>query len=129
MAAPVEKVTFESLRGIEKAAILLNYLGEIATGALFKHLEDGDIRKVINKMHALRVVPVDVTKRVLEEFYEKISEAEEYIFSRELATKETIVSAVGEERARGILGHLNISAGTGRRRTGPPYRFPGGAGT
>jgi len=109
-----EKVAFEVLRGIEKAAILLNYLGEIATRELFKHLEDSDIRKLINTMHRLRVVPVDVTKRVLEEYYEKISEAEEYIFSRDLATKETIVAAVGEERARGILGHLNLAAMTGR---------------
>ena len=91
---------------MEKAAILLNYLGEIATTELFKNLEDSDIRKLINTMHRMRTVPIEVTKRVLEEYYEKVSEAEEYIFSKEVATKETIVAAVGEERARGILGPL-----------------------
>src|SRR3954465_15051119 len=99
---------------MEKAAILLNYLGDAATTELFKFLDDGDIRKLINHMHRLRTVPVDVTKRVLEEYYEKISETEEYIFSKDVATKENIVAAVGEERARGILGHLNLAAGTGR---------------
>ncbi|MDZ4677638.1 MAG: flagellar motor switch protein FliG [Oligoflexia bacterium] len=108
-------ITFEELRGMEKAAILLNYLGDIAATELFKHLDDADIRKIINNMHRLRTVPVDVTKRVLEEYYEKISESEEYIFSREVATKEIIIAAVGEERARGILGHLNLAAGVGAR--------------
>jgi flagellar motor switch protein FliG len=104
-------LTYEELRGMEKAAILCNYLGEGATTELFKNLDDTDIRKLVNNMHRLKFVPIDVTKRVLEEYYEKVSEAEEYIFSKEVATKETIVAAVGEERARGILGHLNLAAG------------------
>src|ERR1700735_2251055 len=110
----MSQITFEELRGMEKAAILLNYLGEGAATELFKHLEDSDIRKLVNNMHRLRTVPIDVTKRVLEEYYEKVSEAEEYIFSKEIATKETIVAAVGEERARGILGHLNLNGANGR---------------
>ncbi len=111
----ISDLSFEELKGMEKAAILLNYLGEQAATELFKHLDDGDIRKLINNMHRLRTIPIDVTKRVLEEYYEKVSEAEEYIFSKDVATKETIVAAVGEERARGILGHLNLAAGTGGR--------------
>src|SRR5476649_2714432 len=103
-------VTFEELRGLEKAAILLNYVGEAAITELFKHMDDTDIRKIVNYMNRLRTVPIDVTKRVLEEYYEKVSEAEQYIFSKEVATKDTIVAAVGEERARGILGHLNLAA-------------------
>ena len=82
----VSNISFEELRGMEKAAILLNYLGDTATVELFKHLEDSEIRKLINNMHRLRTVPVIVTKRVLEEYYEKISEAEEYIFSRDPAS-------------------------------------------
>lgn len=107
-------IKFEELRGPEKAAILLNYLGEKATQLLFKHLEDLDIRKVINYMQRVKQVPVDVTKRVLEEFYEKVSESSEYLFTRELITRDNIVSAVGEERARGILGHLNLGSGSGK---------------
>jgi flagellar motor switch protein FliG len=109
--ATTSGLTYEELRGMEKAAILCNYLGEQATTELFKMLDDTDIRKLVNNMHRLKFVPIDVTKRVLEEYYEKVSEAEEYIFSKEVATKETIVAAVGEERARGILGHLNLAAG------------------
>jgi flagellar motor switch protein FliG len=55
-----------------------------------------------------------VTKKVLEEFYELISETEDYIFSEKSSSKDTIVDALGEERARGILGGVNLGSGTGR---------------
>jgi flagellar motor switch protein FliG len=103
----LDDLRYENLKGFEKAAILINYLGKDSAGILFKMLEDGDIRKLINIMAKYRVVPVHVTKKVLEEFYEVISESEDYIFSDQITQKETIVAALGEERARGILGGLN----------------------
>jgi flagellar motor switch protein FliG len=102
----VEDITFEKLRGFEKASVLLNYLGPAAAKLLFKHTDDADIRKLLGTMTKFRVVPVDVTKKVLEEFYELISESDEYIFSEKATQKETVIEAVGEERARGILGHM-----------------------
>jgi flagellar motor switch protein FliG len=65
-------------------------------------------------MQKYRVVPVHVTKKVLEEFYELVSETEDYIFSEKSSAKDTIVDALGEERARGILGGVNMSSGIGR---------------
>ncbi|HEY8269495.1 MAG TPA: flagellar motor switch protein FliG [Pseudobdellovibrionaceae bacterium] len=109
-----ENIEFESLRGFDKAAILINYLGKDALSVLLKRLDDGDIRKLINQMTKYRVVPVHVTKRVLEEYYEMVSEAEDYIFTEQTSNKDVIVEALGEERARGILGGLNISTGGNR---------------
>jgi len=106
-----DNVEFESLRGFDKAAILINYLGKDALRVLLKRLDDGDIRKLINQMTKFRVVPVHVTKRVLEEYYEMISETEDYIFTEQTSSKDVIVDALGEERARGILGGLNITSG------------------
>ncbi len=106
----IENVKFEDLRGFEKAAILLNYLGPSAAKNLFKQIDDADIRKLLGVMQKYRIVPVDVTKKVLEEYYEMISESDEYIFSEKTTTKETVIDAVGEERARGILGHLSASS-------------------
>lgn len=106
----LENVKYEELKGFDKAAILINYLGPVACQAMFKHLDDGDIRKLVGVMNRYRVVPVNVTKKVLEEYYEMVSESEDYIFADEIASKENIVNAVGEERARGILGHLNVGA-------------------
>ncbi len=103
-----DNLQFEDLKGFEKAAILVNYLGKDAVKVFMKRLDDGDIRKLINVMAKLRVIPVHVTKKVLEEFYEMVSENEDYIFSEEATNKDTIVDAIGEERARGILGGLNV---------------------
>lgn len=109
-----ENLDYDSLRGIDKAAILVNYLGQDAIRVLFKKMDDADIRRLIHLMTKFKIVPVNVTKRVLEEFYETISESDEFIFSGRTSSKESIVEALGEERARGILGGLNISSGGGR---------------
>jgi flagellar motor switch protein FliG len=106
----LEDVKYEELRGFEKAAILINYLGANAAKVLFKHSDDGDIRKLLGAMQKYRIVPVEVTKKVLEEYYEMLSESADYIFSENASSKETVVDAVGEERARGILGHLNMNS-------------------
>lgn len=110
-----ENVDYDALRGIDKAAILVNYLGKDAIKVLFKKMDDGDIRKILHLMSKFKVVPIHITKRVLEEYYEMLSESEDFIFSDQMASKETIVDALGEERARGILGGLNMNAGSGVR--------------
>lgn len=112
--AKIENIQYEQLKGFEKAAILINYLGKEAAVNFFKKMDDNDIRKLINVMAKFRVVPVHVTKRILEEYYEMVSESEEYIFSERLTQKESIVDALGEERARGILGGLNSNGNQAR---------------
>ncbi|MFZ4403370.1 MAG: flagellar motor switch protein FliG [Pseudobdellovibrionaceae bacterium] len=106
-----ENIDYENLKGFDKAAILVNYIGKDALKIFLKTMDDGDIRKLINQMSKLRVIPVNVTKRVLEEFFEMISETQDYIFSEQTSSKDTIVDALGEERARGILGGLNVTPG------------------
>lgn len=105
----VEQIEFDALKGFEKAAILINYLGPEAAKKLLKRMDDGDIRKLLTVMGKYRIVPIAITKKVLEEYYELISESEDYIFSDNVTSKETVVDALGEERARGVLGHLNVS--------------------
>lgn len=109
-----DNIEYENLRGFEKAAILVNYLGAPALRVLFKQLDDGDVRKLLNVMQKYRVVPVHVTKKVLEEYYELVSESQDYIFSEKSSNKDTIVEALGEERARGILGGVNMGSNGGR---------------
>lgn len=108
-----DNIEYEQLRGIEKAAVLANYLGKDAIKVLFTSLDDADVRKLLNAMQKYRVVPVHVTKKVLEEYYELISETDDYIFSEKVFAKETINDALGEERARGILGGVNFKSGGG----------------
>jgi len=106
----LDNINFQDLRGFEKAAILVNYLGPEAAKRLLKRMDDGDIRKLLTVMGKFRIVPISVTKRILEEYYELLSESAEYIFSDNSTSKDTIVDALGEERARGVLGHLNVTS-------------------
>lgn len=109
-----ENLDYELLRGIDKAAILVNYLGKDAIKILFQKMDDADIRRILHLMSKFKIVPVSVTKRVLEEYYEIISESEDFIFSDQISNKDAIIEALGEERARGVMGGLNISSGTNR---------------
>jgi flagellar motor switch protein FliG len=105
----IDQYDFETLKGFEKAAILINYLGPEAAKKLLKRMDDGDIRKLLTVMGKYRIVPIAITKKVLEEYYELVSESEDYIFSDNVTSKDVVVDALGEERARGVLGHLNVS--------------------
>ena len=107
--AKPENVDYDNLKGFEKAAILMNYLGPEAAKKLLKRMDDGDIRKLLTVMGKFRIVPIAITKKILEEYYEMISESAEYIFSDKTTDKDTVVAALGEERARGVLGHLNVT--------------------
>ncbi len=42
-----DNIDFDVLKGFDKAAILINYVGPSACTNLFKYLDDGDIRKLI----------------------------------------------------------------------------------
>ena len=112
--AKPENLDYLALRGFEKAAILVNYLGKDSLSVLLKGLDDGDVRKLLNVMQKYRVVPVNVAKKVLEEYYELLSETEDYIFSERSSSKDAVIEALGEERARAILGGVNQGSGTGR---------------
>ena len=109
-----DNLEYDQLRGVDKAAILINYIGKDAIKILFLKMDDGDIRKVLHLMSKFKVVPVTITKRVLEEYYELLSESEDFIFSDETGNKDSIIGAVGEERARDILGGLNIGNNSAR---------------
>ena len=112
--AKIESLDFDQLKGFEKASILVNYLGPNAAKKLMKHMDDSDIRKLLTAMNKYRIVPIEITKKVLEEFYEMVSESESYIFSDKAQGKDIVIEAVGEERARGILGHLsNVTSSNG----------------
>ncbi len=106
----VDQIDFDQLKGFEKAAILINYLGAEAAKKLLKRMDDGDIRKLLTVMGKYRIVPIAITKKVLEEYYELVSESEDYIFSDNVTSKDVVVDALGEERARGVLGHLNVNS-------------------
>lgn len=98
---------FESLKGREKIAILLNFLGVDVAKQVFSNMDDNNIKKIIALMNKYQIIPVELTKRILEEFYEMLSETDNYIFSKKTISKDVIAEAIGEDRVRGVMGSLN----------------------
>ncbi len=87
----------------EKAALLLNTLGEEVTNTVLSHLKDNDIRRVVSLMAKVKRAPVAVIKGVMNEFYKTLSEETEIIFGSDFS-KDAIIKSLGEERARLIFG-------------------------
>ena len=48
-------IEYEGLRGIDKAAILINYLGQDAIKVLFVKMDDADIRKLIHLVNHFHI--------------------------------------------------------------------------
>lgn len=93
-----------NLSGLEKAAILMNVLGEEYSFKLLKDLKDGEVRKLLNVMGQMKRAPISLINSVLREYLYKISEREEIIFDDRLTNPETVTKGLGEERAKQIFG-------------------------
>jgi flagellar motor switch protein FliG len=96
---------YSLLSGQEKAAILLSALGVQTTQLIFGHLRDNDVKRMINTMAAVRKAPIWLIKKVLEEFYATLNEENDLLFSDNRG-REFIVGALGEERAKQLLGQI-----------------------
>lgn len=108
MAPPKKKPKDETdgdgkLNGAEKAALLLNTMGNDASTAVFKHLKDNDVRRLVTLMGKTKKASVQVIKGVMMEFYKQLNEENEIIFGSG-DTRESIIKSLGEERARLIFG-------------------------
>ena len=98
-------VEYSLISGQEKASILLSALGPSASQAIFKHLRDNDVKRLINSMATVKKSPIWVVKRILEEFFSMINEEESLIFSKNKG-KEFLLETLGEKRANQLLGQV-----------------------
>lgn len=103
--------TYEEMVGIEKAALLLNVLGNQVTSQIFKKLKDNDVKRLVTTMGNVSKVPIPVVKRVLEDFYSEISEEDTLIFGH-AAGRDFVLQTLGEERAKTVLGQLSVVEGS-----------------
>lgn len=98
-------VEYNLLTGYDKSAILLSSLGHSAIKLIFKHLKDNDVKKLISTMSSVSQVPIWVVRKVLEEFFIALSEESDLLFTDNKG-KDFILSTLGEERARQLLGQV-----------------------
>lgn len=102
---------YEEMNGMEKAALLLNVLGNQVTAQIFRKMRDNDVKRLVTAMGQVTKVPIPVVKQVLEDFYAEISEEENLIFGHATG-RDFVLATLGEERARAVLGQLSVIEGS-----------------
>ena len=111
MAQPNHYGNPEELTGLERCAILLNYLGNQVTAQVFKAMKDNDVKRLVTAMGVVTKVPIGTVKVVLEQFYSEISEEEKLIFGHAQG-RDFILETLGEDRAKTVLGQLSVVEGS-----------------
>ena len=101
---------YEQMTGIEKSALLLNVLGNQVTSQIFKKMKDNDVKRLVSAMGQVTKVPITTVRQVLEAFYSEISEEDNLIFGHAHG-RDFVLSTLGEERAKTVLGQLAVVEG------------------
>ena len=97
------------ISGLQKAAILLITLGPDKSANVFKHLKEDEIEQLTLEIANTRSVSPATKDAVLDEFYE-VCLAQQYIAEGGITyAKDLLEKALGEERARDVIGKLTAS--------------------
>jgi len=98
--------------GIKKAAILLMTMGDNFMKEVFKGLSDNEIELLGKSMSGLEsvTVPIATVNEVMDEFKKKCSEISGITGKGVEAIKNTLIEALGEERARPIMETISLAS-------------------
>ena len=97
------------LSGVQKAAVLLVALGPEKSATVFKYLKEDEIEQLTLEIANTRSIPQSVKDEVMDEFYE-VCLAQQYIAEGGIGyAKELLEKALGEEKAREVIGKLTAS--------------------
>ncbi|MCD6280282.1 MAG: flagellar motor switch protein FliG [Deltaproteobacteria bacterium] len=104
--------TSSKMDGIKKAAILLMTMGDSFMKEVFKGLSDNEIELLGKSMSGLEsvTVPIATVNEVMDEFKEKCSEISGITGKGVEAIKNTLIEALGEERARPIMETISLAS-------------------
>ncbi len=110
MAPTTKTEDFKSLRGTDKAAILLLSLGEDHAVELFGLMEDEEIRELSQSMAALGSVNSTIIERLLVEFSDMVSVTGSVVGSMD-STERLLSKVLDEERVNSIMEEIRGPAG------------------
>ena len=104
--------TSSKMDGIKKAAILLMTMGDSFMKEVFKGLSDNEIELLGKSMSGLEsvTVPIATVNEVMDEFKKKCSEISGITGKGVEAIKNTLIEALGEERARPIMETISLAS-------------------
>jgi flagellar motor switch protein FliG len=113
----VDASSTKSLKGIEKAAILLVAIGEERAGEIFRYLGDSEVEALSLEIAKSRKVPNETAREIIGEAVEIVL-AEDYIAEGGVEYARSILErSLGANRAEEVIGRL---AATIERR---PFEF------
>ena len=98
------------MKGSDKAAILLLYLGPDATITVFEHLEDDEIKKIGQSMAALGRVSRPAIQEVVNEFSQMTDPNTGFFSQGEEFVKKILEQALGPQKAESLLMELYTSS-------------------
>ncbi len=106
---PGADLSTASLKGIEKAAILLVQIGEERASEIFRHLGDSEVEALSLEIAKSRKVPANVSRDVLGEAVETVL-AEDYIAEGGVDYARNILErSLGSSRAEELIGRLSAT--------------------
>ena len=95
------------ISGVRKAAILLSTLGEDSAAAVFRGLNDEDLRRVADEVANLGTIPVELSIQVIEEYQQMTRMQDSSIQGGHSLARRLLTKAVGEVEAENILKRLS----------------------
>ena len=101
---------YRSIKGPEKAAILLMSLGEESSGKIFASLDDEEIKEISQVMASLGTVSSNVMERLFVEFAEQVSSTGSLVGSMS-STERLLAKTIGADRAAEIMEETRGPAG------------------
>lgn len=111
MAQPtVRKDNFNSLKGAQKAAMLLMAVEEETATKVFNMMEDEEIREISGAMTNLGQVSSEMVERLIVDFVDQMS-ASGAVMGNFDTTERLLQKALGKDRVGGILEDLRGPAG------------------
>jgi flagellar motor switch protein FliG len=100
---------YDTLKGIEKAAILLVAIGEERASEIFRHLGDSEVEALSLEIAKSRKVPTNVSREVLGEAVDIVL-AEDYISEGGVDYARNILErSLGASRAEELIGRLSAT--------------------
>ena len=102
----------EKYSGVEKVAIVLRTLGEDVATEIIKQLNEEEVKEIGTAMGRLHSVNTETVDVILEEFYMDITGSSGLIFGDESYLREVLEKAMGQERARAIMGEISDKTGS-----------------
>ena len=110
--APPGADPIATLKGVQKAAMLLILLGDQASADIIKHLSEDDIQIVTREIARMKKIQPEQAEAVLEEFFQ-MTTARKYVVTGGMDyAKSVLINAFGPETARKLMDRLMKAMGT-----------------